>query len=216
VAPVEIPLEDPEEAKPGSSKDIDSSFFGKISEFGKRVKRQWPFSDLFGGGEDSEKPSSTTESASFFDSANILGLFGGSDRIGDKPESRSSASSEASESENGEILQLTTPQDDKYRNKRSTTLDDITGEVNVDDLEAADEENTTDQPENQENSETDEETTAVARKPGQLQHLNSDDEDYISEAASGSGMDSRTVPPTSAAPPSDRQPSELCTKFCRG
>lgn len=211
VAPVEIPLEDPEEPKPDSSEDVDSSFFGKISEFGRRAKRQW-FPDFFGGGEDSEKPSSPTESTSIFDSSNFLGIFGSSGGTNDKPQSHSAES----ESENVEILKLTTPQDDKYRNKRSTSFDNINGEVTLDDVEDADEENITDQPESQENTETDEETTVVARKPGKLQHLNSDDEDYISEAASGSGMESRTILPTLTTPSSDRQPSKFCTKFCRG
>lgn len=220
VAPVEIPLEDPEEAKPDSSKDIDSSFFGKISEYGKRVKRQWPLAELFDGNDDSEKPSSTTEGTGLFGfgSANFLGWFGGSDGTGDKPESHSSASSaskKTSKSESQEILQVTTPQDNKYRNKRSTTLDDITGEENLDDL-VADEESTTDQPESVEDNETDSDRIAVTHKRGQLQHHSSDDEDYISEAASGSGMDSRTIPPTSAAPPADRQPSECIAKFCKG
>jgi hypothetical protein len=217
VAPVEIPLEDTEEAKSDNSKDTDSGFFGKISEFGKRAKRQWPFSDLFGGGDDPKKQSSEAESAGLFDSTNFIGWFGGSDGTGDKPksESRSSASSAISESESGEILHVTTPQDDKYRNKRSTASDDITGEVNVVDLEDADDDIATDHPESDEVNETDEEATAAVHKPSQVQHLNSDDEDYIGEAASGSGMESRTVPPTSPAPPTDRQPSELCTLFCR-
>jgi hypothetical protein len=212
VAPVESPLEDLEEAKV----DSDPSFFGRLSELGKRAKRQW-FFDLFGGGKDSEgTPSSTTEGKGLFgiDSKKLLGgWFGSSDEVISENDSSLSLSSTKSESESVEVLQLTTPPD-KYRNKRSTSSDDV-GEVNADGLEVTDEENTTDQLQGQEDDETDLEATAAGRRPGHLEHQNSDDEDYISEAASGSGMGDRTLPTTSPAPHADLQPREYCTRLCK-
>ena len=226
VAPVESPVEDPEEAKPDSSKDSDTSFFGRISEFGKRAKRQWNF-NLFGNDEESvENYSFTTEGKGFLgvDSGDWFTWFSGSDRKNENYESHSSevtSSTSRSESESGETPQVTTPHDSKYRNKRSTTLDDITGEVDVDELEASDKESGGDveSATNHLQGEDDDEPdlhAAAAHRPGQLQHLSSDDEDYISEAESGSGMDGRTVPPTSVAPPTDRQPSEYRNIFCKG
>jgi hypothetical protein len=221
VAPVESPVEDPEEAKPYSSTGSDTSFFGRISEFGKRAKRQLTF-NLFGNDEDPEKEDSltTTEGKGFlgFDSGNLFGWFSGSDRRNEKSESHTSEvafPASTSESESGETPQATTPQEGRYRIKRSTTLEDVTGEVDVDELETGDKESGTSKGGDVESAdqvqvEDDEsdENAAAAHRPGQIQHLNLDDEDYIGEAASGSGMDGRTTPPTSAAPPTDRQPSE--------
>jgi hypothetical protein len=223
VAPVESPVEDPEEAKPDSSKGSDTSFFGKISEFGKRAKRQWNF-NLFGNNEEpEEKDSLTTAKGKGFlglGSGDFFGWFSGSDRRNEKYESHTSellSSTSTSESESGETPQVTTPQEDRYRIKRSTTLDDVTGEVDEDELEAGDkedgvseggdEESATNQVQGEDDDESDRDA-AASHRPGQVQHLSLDDEDYISEAASGSGMDGRTTPPTSAAPPLDRQPSE--------
>jgi len=224
VAPVESPDEDPEEAKPESSKDSDTSFFGRISEFGKRAKRQWTF-NLFGNDEEPEKKDSltTTEGKGFLglDSGDFFGWFSGSDRRNENDESHTSevASSEpTSESESVETPQVTTPQEGRYRIKRSTTLDDVTGEVDEDELEAGDKENgaskggdvesATNQVQGEDDDDESDQDAAAAHRPGQVQHLSLDDEDYIGEAASGSGMDGRTTPPTSAAPPLDRQPSE--------
>jgi len=223
VAPVESPVEDPEEAKSDSTKDSDTSFFGRISEFGKRAKRQWTF-NLFGNDEEPEKKDSltTTEGEGFLglDSGDFFGWFAGSDSRNDKYESHSSevaSSTSTSESESGETPKVTTPQEGRYRIKRSPTPEDVTGEVDVEELEAGDkesstskggdEESETSEGQGEEDDESDQDA-AAAHRPGQVQHLSLDDEDYIGEAASGSGMDGRTTPPTSAVPPIDRQPSE--------
>lgn len=235
VAPVESPVEDREEVKPDSSKDSDTSFFGRISEFGKRAKRQWNF-NLFGNNDEPEENYSltTTEGKGFLglDSGGFFGWFSGSDRRNEKYKSHSSevkSSTSTSEAESGETPQATTPDDNKYRSKRSTTSDDIIGEVDEDELETTDKgndgiqggdvESATNQLQGKDDDNDDgsDLNAAAARRPGQLQHLSSDDEDYyISEAASGSGMDGRTVPPTSAVPPIDRQPSEYRSIFCKG
>lgn len=226
VAPVEIPVEDPEEVKPDSSKGSDTSFFGRISEFGKRAKRQWTF-NLFGNDEEPDKKDSltTTEGKGFLglDSGDFFGWFSGSDRRNEKYESHTSevaSSTSNSESESGETPQVTTPQEGRYRIKRSSTVDDVAGEVDVDELEADDKESGTSkgddvesaanqvQGEDDDDDDESDRDAAAAHRPGQAQHLNLDDEDYIGEAASGSGMDGRTTPPTSVAPPLDRQPSE--------
>lgn len=230
VAPVESPVEDPEEANPDSSKGSDTSFFGRISEFGKRAKRQWTF-NLFGKDEEPEKKDSTTTEGKGFlglDSGDLFGWFSGSERRNENYDSHTSevaSSGSASEPESGETPQVTTPQDGRYRIKRSTTLDDVTGEVDVDELEAGDKESGTskagdvesatkqvqvedDEDDDADDADESDRDAAAAHRPGQLQHLSLDDEDYIGEAASGSGMDGRTTPPTSAAPPIDRQPSE--------
>jgi hypothetical protein len=188
---------------------------------GKRAKRQLSFS-WFGEEEDSKHTSSsTTEGKGLFgfNSGNLLGeLFGGFDGSDKKSDSRSteatSSTKSTSEIDSGETLQATTTQDFKHRNRRSTASDNLTDEANVGDLEVTDEESTTDKLEVEEDVETNL-PTAAARRPGQLQHHISDDEDYFSEAASGSGMEDKTVAPTSAAPPTDRQPSEYCTSFRR-
>jgi hypothetical protein len=226
VAPVESPVEDPEEAKPESNKGSDTSFFGRISEFGKRAKRQWAF-NLFGNDEEPEKDAlTTTEGKGFLglDSRDFFSWFSGSDGRNEKFESSTSevaSSASTSESESGETPQVTTPQEGRHRIKRSTTLDDITGEADVDELEAGDKESgaskggdvesATNQVQGEDDDDDDVESdrdAAAARRHGQVQHLNLDDEDYIGEAASGSGMDGRTTSTTSAAPPIDRQPSE--------
>jgi hypothetical protein len=207
--------------KPDVSEDSDSSFFDALSSLGKRVKRQWPFS-FFGEDEnDSKHTSSTTEGKGLFGfgSDNLFGdWLGDSDGSDGKSNSRSSevtsSTNWTSETESGEAVQATTSHDVQYRNRRSTTSDNFTDDANVDGLEGADEETTTEHLEIQENDEPDV-IVAAARRPGQLQQHDSDDEDYFSEAASGSGMDGRTVPPTSAALPADRQPSEYCASFCK-
>lgn len=227
VAPVESPVEDPEEAKPDSSKGSDTSFFGRISEFGKRAKRQWAF-NLFGDDEEPEEKDAltTTEGKGFFglDSGDLFGWFSGSDRRDEKYEGHTSevaSSASTSESESGATPQMITPQEGRYRFKRSTAVDDVAGEVDVDELEADDEkgaskggdvESATNQVQSEveddgDNDESDRDA-AAAHIPGRLQHLNFDDEDYIGEASSGSGLGASTTPPTSAAPPADRQPSE--------
>jgi hypothetical protein len=213
VAPVESPLEDPEEVKPDISEKSDSSFFGTLSELGKRAKREWPFS-WFGEEQDSKHTSSATEGKGLFgfSSGNLLGDwfagFDGSDKKSDSRSAKETSSTKwTSETESGEPVQSTASPDLKHRNRRSTTSDSVADEASVDGLEGADEESTTEQPEVVENDESDL-VVAAARRPGQLQHHISDDEDYFSEAASGSGMDGRTVPPPTAVPPADRQPSE--------
>lgn len=206
VAPVESPLEVSEEAKPDLSEDSGSSFFGTLSELGRRAKRDWSLGLL---GDDSKRTSSTTEDKGLFgfSSGNIFGgWFSGSDAA-NKPEATSSTKS-GSETESGEALQTPT----SHRYQRSTTADNLTDEADVDGLDAADEESTTEQPETVERGHSDL-AGAAARRTGQLHQDVSDDEDYFSEAASGSGMDGRTVPPTSAVPPSDRQPSEYSYQY---
>jgi hypothetical protein len=221
VAPVESPVEDPEEAKPESSKDSDISFFGRISEFGKRAKRQLNF-NLFGNEVEPEEKDSltTTEGKGFLglDSGALFGWFSGSDRRKESYESHASevaSSAPTSDSESGETPQVTSPQEGRYRIKRSTTLDDeVTGEVDEDELEAGDKEkggdveSATNEVQGEDEKDESDQDAFTAHRTGQVQHLSIDDEDYIGEAASGSGMDGRTTPPTSAAPPSDRQPSE--------
>jgi hypothetical protein len=216
VAPVESPLEDPEEVKPDISEDSDSSFFGTLSELGKHARRQWSLS-LFGEEQDSEHTtsSSATEGKGLFgfSSGNLLGdWFGGFDGSNSRSDKVTSATNPTSETESGELVQSTTSHDLIYRNRRSLTSDNFTDEANVDGLEGTDEESTTEQLDTEENGKSDV-AVAAARRPGQLEHHISDDEDYFSEAASGSGMDGRTVPPTSAVPPTDRQPSEYCARF---
>jgi hypothetical protein len=229
VAPVESPVEDPEESKPDSNKGSDTSFFGRISEFGKRAKREWTL-NFFGNDEEPEKKDSlaTTEGKGFLGlgSGDIFSWFSGSDRRNENYDSHTSevaSSGSTSEPESGETPQVTTPEVGRYRIKRSTTLDDVTGEVDVDELEAGDKESGTskggdvesatkevqgEDDEDDDADESDRDDAAAAHRPGQVQHHSLDDEDYIGEAASGSGMDGRTTPPTSAAPPIDRQPSE--------
>jgi hypothetical protein len=186
---VESPLEDSEEAKPDVSEDSGSSFFGTLSELGRRAKRQWSLG-LFG------EEDSTAEGKGFFGLSSgkfLRGWFAGVDpAAGKKPEATSTAKS-GRETEGREALT-------SHRSRRSTRAD-------VDALDAAEEESTTEQPEAAEHGQSDL-AGAAARRAGQLQQDVSDDEDYFSEAASGSGMDGRTVPPTSAVPPADRQPSE--------
>lgn len=222
VAPVESPVEDPEEANPDSSKGSDTSFFGRISEFGKRARRQLTF-NLFRNDEEPEKEDSltTTEGKGFLglDSGGLFGWFSGSDRRNEIHESHTSevaSSTSTSESESGETPQVTTPQEGRYRIKRSTTQDDVTGEVDADELEAGDNESgaskggdvesATNQVQGEDVDDDADGDIAAALRPGHVQHINLDDEDYLVEAASGSGMDGRTTPP--AAPPTDRQPSE--------
>lgn len=224
VAPVESPVEDPEDAKPESSKDSDTSLFGRISEFGKRAKRQLNF-NLFGNDEDPDSLT-TTEGKGFLglDSGAFFGWFSGSDRRKENYESHTSdvaSSAPTSDSESGETPQVTTPQEGRYRIKRDTALgNDVTGEVDEDELEAGDKENgvskdgdvesATNQVQGEDENDNDEsdQDAVAAHRPSQVEHLSPDDEDYIGEAASGSGMDGGTVPPTSAAPPTDSQPSE--------
>lgn len=222
VAPVESPVEDAEETKPDSSKGIDTSFFGRISAFGKRARRQLTFS-LFGNDEEPEENDSltTTEGKGFLglDSGDLFGWFSSSDRRDENHESRTSevaSSTSTSDSESGETPQVTVPHDGRHRIKRSETQDDVTGEVNMGELNAGDEsdaingadvESTTSEVQGEDNDESNPDA-AAAHRPGQLQHPSPDDEDYIGEAASGSGMDGRTAVPTSAVLPIDRQPSE--------
>jgi hypothetical protein len=221
VAPVESPVEDAEDAKPDSNKESDTNFFGRISELGKRARRQLSFS-LFGNDEESEeKYSFTTEGKGFLGlgSGDLFGWFAGVDRRNEKHESHPAETSSTStgESASGETPQATTPHENKYRSKRSTASDDVTGEVDEDELETSDTEsgginggdveNATDRPQGGDDDESDLDA-AAAHRPGQLQHPSPDDEDYIGEAASGSGIDSRTEPPLSATPPTDGQPSE--------
>jgi len=235
VAPVESPVEDPEEAKPEGSKDSDTSFFGRISEFGKRAKRQLNF-NLFGNEEEPEKEDSltTTEGKGFLglDSGAFFDWFSGSDRKKESYESHTSevaSSAPASDSESGE-----TQQESRYRIKRSTTQDDdVASEVDEDELKASDDldagdkesgvikggdvESATNQVQGEDKDDDESYRDAVAvhrhgpfaaRRRGQAQLFIPDDEDYIGEAASGSGMDGTTAPPTWTAPPPDRQPSE--------
>jgi hypothetical protein len=225
VAPVQSPVEDIEEATPDSSKGSDTSFFARISEFGKRAKRQWTL-NFFGNDEEPENDSlTTTEGKDFLglDSGGLFGWFTGSEGRNEKYESHTSevaSSTSTSESESGETPQVTTAHDNRYRIKRSTTQNDITGEVDVDVLEDGDKENgasnggdvesATNHVQFEDDDDESEVEAAVSHRPGQVQHLSTDDEDYIGEGASGSGMDGRTATPTSAALPADRQPSEYC------
>jgi hypothetical protein len=224
VAPVQSPVEDTEEENPDSSKGSDTSFFGRISEFGKRAKRQWTF-NLFGNDEEPENkdPLSVTEGKGFLglDSGNLFDWFSGSDRRNEKYESHTSeaASSSTSESESGETPQVTTAHDGRYRIKRDTRGDDITGEVDVEALDpdvkeddtsnGGDVESSTNHVQVEEDDES-EADAAAGHRQDEEERIGDDDEDYIDEGASGSGMDGRTAPPTQAAPPPDRQPSEYC------
>lgn len=213
VAPVESPVEDAEDAKPDSNKESDTSFFGRISELGKRARRQLSFS-LFGNDEESEeKYSFTTEGKGFLglDSGDFFGWFAGVDRRNEKHESHPAETSSTStgESASGETPQATTPHENKYRRKRSTASDDEleTSDTESGGINGGDVENATDRPQGIDDDESDLDA-AAAHRPGQLQHPSPDDEDYIGEAASGSGIDSRTEPSLSATPPADGQPSE--------
>jgi hypothetical protein len=227
VAPVQSPVEDTEEANPDSSKGSDTSFFGRISEFGKRAKRQLTVS-LFGNDEEPENNDllTTTEGKGFLglDSGNLFGWFSGSDRRNEKYESHTSevvSSTSTSESESGETPQVTTAHDGRYRIKRSTTLDDVTGEVDVDALETDDKEDgtsdggdvesATNHVQGEGNDEVSEVDAAAAHRPGQFEHPSVDDEDYVDEGVSGSGMDGRTAEPKLETPPLDGQPSEYCS-----
>jgi hypothetical protein len=170
---------------------------------------------LFGEEHDSNYTSSSaTEGKGLFgfSSGNLLGGWFGGFHGSYRKEKVTSSTKSTSETESGEPVQSTTSHDLKYRKRRSVTSDNFTDDANVDGSEGADEESTTEQLDVEENDES-ELIVAAAHRPGQLQHHVSDDEDYFSEAASGSGMDGRTVPPTSALPPADRQPSEYCVRF---
>jgi hypothetical protein len=190
---------------------------------GKRAKRQLPFR-WFREDEDeddTEHTSSTTEGEGLFSFGfrNLVGEgFGDSDGSDEKSNRHSTEVSSStkwtSKAESGEAVQATTSHYFQYRNGQSTTSDNFTDEAIAYSFEGADEESTTEQLEFHEDDESDLMPSA-ARRPGKLQQHVSDDEDYFGEAASGSGMDGRTVPPTSAAPPADRQPSEYCASFCK-
>jgi hypothetical protein len=225
VAPVESPVEDADEAKPDSSKGSDTSFFGRIIAFGQRVRRQLNLG-VFGNDEKSEEndPLRTSEGKrslglvsghSFSSSSSSEGR---SERHESYTSSKVVSSVSGRVSESGETAQVIEHHDGGYVFKKSTTRDDVTAEVVGDELNAGDEESDNgnggdvESAANEVKGDDDESEShpdaLAAHRPGQLQQLSSDDEDYIEEAASGSGMDGRTATSTSVAPPIDRQPSE--------